>query len=1040
MSKNSLLSLGLSSVHDGFQLVRRQRIPELSLEGFEFVHLRSRLKYFHLETADTSNVLCIGFCTPNGNSKGIPHILEHTTLCGSREFPVRDPFFHMLRRSLSSFMNAMTGMDYTLYPFQTVNPTDFQNLLRVYLDSTFHPLLRELDFTQEGHRLVYADKQLSVQGVVYNEMKGALAEPGRYFFSQLMQAALPGTPYAHVSGGDPLRIPDLRYSELTDFHKQHYAPSNATIITYGDMDARAHLKVIDEVIRGLPEGPAKVSIPELTKAELAARFNADKPHRLEVTGPADPVSTVDPSESTRVILSWVLPKESLRMSSPKASENDEMEIARASVYFEILSTLLTDGPASPMYKALIASGLGSDYCPGVGFTSEPKNPLFSFGLQGVNRKTVTAEKIESAILETIQKAIEEGFDVDRVRGIVHQAVLSKRHRSGKFGLHLTIGCVESAVQGFDIFEQLSTTAYYNEVLDGFSKDRTFFSDLMKSLFVAQSPKVCLTQHADPSHHDTLKQQEAARVEKLSKELSEAQKAEIAEQNAELDAFQKQQPNVDCLPTLQKSEISPNIIPELTGTIKNVGLNSFEVIQCPTNALIYSHMLVPLSIEEFSRRELLLLPSYASLLCDLGTNTHDTESLATATELLCSGYKSNIHISTDPEVSEIILGLHVSFHALPEKYADAMDLLTQILNEAKFSETDEKVINRVQTVLLSSAMHLTESVPSAGHQFALSSALCKVCPPMEVLNTLTGLEQVAFQNDIRQKCTANGESAKEETKLLIQNIIKEFAAIHAKILRFRMQLWSVCESDAKESCEKSMRAQIDAVSENFAISQKSVKRLSLVGSNPLWEATPGGLSAALLQTQPTQSFVHNTGEVAYLGAVLPTPLPMTHPDAPVLQLALRILSHELLHPEIREKGGAYGSGATSAPGGASTGLIGMFTYRDPTPLRSADIFRKAWAFFEKEGAVAERHIHEGLLSIFGSLDAPRTPKMHGCRWYLYKQRDSVRQAYRERLLNVPREELVRKVPEILKKYIPSFVLLGDEKLIAEEKDKWIKVRY
>ena len=1027
MSKNSLVSLGLSSVHEGFQLVRRKRIPELSIEGFEFVHLRSRLKYFHLETADTNNVLCVGFSTPNANSKGIPHILEHTTLCGSQEFPVRDPFFHMLRRSLSSFMNAMTGMDYTLYPFQTVNETDFRNLLRVYLDATFHPLLRELDFTQEGHRLAYKDGELSIKGVVYNEMKGALAEPGRYFFSQLMQAALPKTPYAHVSGGDPLAIPDLKYSELTAFHREHYAPSNATIITYGDMDARNHLKAIDTVIRDLPVGPAPVTIPELTKAELDANF-AGRPARVEVNGPADPVSTVDASESTRVIVTWVLPKESARVQAPNASATDQEAIARGSVYLEVLSTLLTDGPASPMYKALIASGLGSDYCPGVGFCAEPKNALFSFGVQGVNRKAVDAAKIEKVIVETIAAAIRDGFDIERVRGIVHQAVLSKRHRGGKFGLHLTIGCVESAVQGYSIFEQLSTTAYYDEVLAGCEADKCFFSDLMKRVFIEESPKVCLTQHADPLHHESLKQQEADRVAALSKSLTAAEKETIAAQNKTLDEFQTQQPNIECLPTLNKSEISPNIVPEMTGTIKNVGLSSFEVIQCPTNKLVYSHAFIPVSAADFSHRELLLLPAYAALLCDLGTSTHDTESLATAIELLCSGFKCGVHVATDPDVTELLLGIHLSFHALPEKYAAAMDLLTKILNEAKFDNSDEKVRNRVQSVLQATAMNLTESVPSAGHQFALTAALCKVCPPLQILNTVSGLEQVAFMNDIRKRCADSGEGT---LNAFISEIITELKAIHDKILKYRMQLWSVCEEADKAMCETAMRTQIDSVS------SPNSERLSLVGANALWEAN-SGLAAAL--QPPSQSVVHSAGEVAYLAAVFPTALPMTHPDAPILQLALRILSHEHLHPEIREKGGAYGSGATTSPGGAGSGLIGMFTYRDPNPVRSKGIFADAWKFFAKDGAVEERHINEGLLSIFGTLDAPRTPKMHGCRWYLHKQKDSTRQVYRDGLLGVSKAALIEKVPEVLRKYAPSFVLLGDQKLIEAEKGEWTEAKF
>ena len=998
------------------------------------------MKYFHLESADTSNVLCIGFCTPNSNSKGIPHILEHTTLCGSHEFPVRDPFFHMLRRSLSSFMNAMTGMDYTIFPFRTVNETDFKNLLRVYLDSTFHPLLRELDFTQEGHRLVLQDEKVSIQGVVYNEMKGALAEPGRYFFSQLIKNALPGTPYEHISGGDPLSIPDLTYAELKAFHQKHYSAANATLITYGDMDARSHMQSINSIIKDVPEGQSAVTIPELDSKQLSVLFAGSSPRHVEIQGPADPVSSVDSSESTRIILTWVLPKESVRIQPINGTDEEQKSIARGAVYLEVLSTLLIDGPASPMYKALIRSGLGSDYCPGVGFSPEPKNPLFSFGVQGAKRDIVKAEEVTKIILKTIERAIDEGFPIDRVRGIVHQAVLGKRHRGGKFGLNLTLGCVSTSVQGFDIFEQLATTAYYDEILKGFDTDPKFFSNLMQSIFIDQSPKVSLTQHADPEHHEKLKKLEADRVQLVSESLTEERKSAITTQNAALEAFQKEEPKIECLPSLSRSEIPTSVIPELTGTVQNIGLNSNEVIVCPTNQVIYSNVFIPLSIADFTRRELLLLPTYTSLLCDLGTNALDNEALSTLTELLCSGFKSDVHLAANAEVTELIFGVHIRFHSLPEKYRQAMELLTKVLNEAKFDETDEKVYNRVQTVLLASAMSLTESVPSSGHQFALASALCKACPSLEILNTISGLEQVNFQNTIRSKLSANSESNTAENRKtsLVAEVIQEFAVIHKKVMQYRFQCWSVCEENDRSMCEEATRQQLEAiVKSNIAHPKAS---LSLVGHNPLSSEKTGDLYSTLAEVTPTNSLVSNSGEVAYVGAVFPTTLPMTHPDAALLQLALRVLSHELLHPEIREKGGAYGAGATASPGGTPIGLTGMFSYRDPSPLRSVQIFKDTWKFFSKAENILDRHINEGLLSIFSSLDAPRIPKIHGCRKYLYKMTDHARQRYREQLLSASRETILEKLPEILKKYSPSIVILGDEKLIESEKDAWKKVDF
>lgn len=285
------------------------------------------------------------FRTPPSDSTGVPHILEHTVLCGSRHYPVRDPFFNMLKRSLNTFMNAMTASEFTMYPFATQVPADYAHLLAVYTDAAFFPNLDRFDFMQEGHRLELAksaagEQELEFKGVVYNEMKGTLSDRGVLFGTRVQQLALPGTTYAHDSGGDPAHIPDLTWEQLRAFHRRHYHPSNALFYTYGDLPLRCHLAFLDQhVLRQFSRDESSAS----TAVERVQPFDAPRQH--SVTCAPDPLAA-DPARQHRLV----------RAQLAGSSKDHYSGLA-----LRLLSTLLMHGAGSPLYKALIASGLGTAY-------------------------------------------------------------------------------------------------------------------------------------------------------------------------------------------------------------------------------------------------------------------------------------------------------------------------------------------------------------------------------------------------------------------------------------------------------------------------------------------------------------------------------------------------------------------------------------------------------------------------------------------------------------------------------------------------------
>ena len=241
--------VGQTLLDGDWSVVRTKDVPEFHLRAVELAHAHSAAKFLHLACDDDINSFSVNFKTTPMDSTGVSHILEHTTLCGSQKYPVRDPFFKMLSRSLSTFMNAMTGPDYTLYPFSTQNEKDYYNLMSVYLDAVFKPLLKKQDFRQEGWRLEQEDlsdpnSKLIIKGVVFNEMKGVFADPQQLFGRHLLSHVLPSHTYGFCSGGLPEKIPDLSYDHLKQFHARHYSPHNARFFTYGNLPLEKHLEKI----------------------------------------------------------------------------------------------------------------------------------------------------------------------------------------------------------------------------------------------------------------------------------------------------------------------------------------------------------------------------------------------------------------------------------------------------------------------------------------------------------------------------------------------------------------------------------------------------------------------------------------------------------------------------------------------------------------------------------------------------------------------------------------------------------------------------
>ncbi|MBN8527446.1 MAG: insulinase family protein, partial [Planctomycetes bacterium] len=396
------------------QLVRSVPVPSLGVVLQERRH-PCGLTHLHLACADEHRAFCIAFRTPPADSTGLPHILEHTTLCGSRRYPVRDPFFMMLRRSLATFMNAMTYPDLTAYPFSTQVAKDWDNLLGVYLDAVFAPRLDERDFHQEGHRLApAADGAWQRQGVVFNEMQGALGSSDPQVANALSRALMPDTIYRHESGGEPTEIPRLAHADLVAFHRRCYRPANAVITTYGDLD----LAAFDHALAPYLADPGVPLPPPAAQPPLASA------NHLEVPVPIDPGQ--EPEDVTIGGVAWCW--------GDTASVDEVLEA-------DLLERLLLGHAGSPLRLALESSGIGRGLGPS-GYAGHARNGTFTAALDGF--ATADAGRIAPLVMTTLERVVADGLPQAEIDAALHQLELTRREVRGdgwSYGLELALRLV-----------------------------------------------------------------------------------------------------------------------------------------------------------------------------------------------------------------------------------------------------------------------------------------------------------------------------------------------------------------------------------------------------------------------------------------------------------------------------------------------------------------------------------------------------------------------------------------------------------------------
>ncbi len=488
-----MTELAVPPAHPAFEAIRAVPIPSLNLSVAEYRHRRTGAIHYHLAADNPENVFCVALRTMPMDSTGVAHILEHTALCGSRRYPVRDPFFMMIRRSLNSFMNAMTSSDWTAYPFASPNRKDFDNLLSVYLDAVFFARLDPLDFLQEGIRVEFENPDdpqspLVYKGVVFNEMKGAMSSVNSVLWEALNENLFPTTTYHYNSGGDPEVIPDLRYEDLVAFYKEHYHPSNAVFMTYGDIPAvELQAKIEEQALKEFTALPGQI------RGHDEKRYAAPR-----AVQQAYALDDDDTDEKTHIVMGWLL--------GHTANLRERFDM-------ELLSGVLLENSASPLRHFLETTGLGSSPSSLLGVDDSGREMSFLCGIEGSEPER--AQALEDGVLDVLRQVAAEGVPVEDVEAVLHQLELSQREIGGDgypYGLQLLMNGLGAVLHDGDPVALWNIDAVLADLRQAI-KNPHYIRNLVQRWLLDNPHRVRVTLAPDTRLSERRREQEAARLEK-----------------------------------------------------------------------------------------------------------------------------------------------------------------------------------------------------------------------------------------------------------------------------------------------------------------------------------------------------------------------------------------------------------------------------------------------------------------------------------------------------------------------------------------------
>ena len=959
------------TIHDlaEYEILDEHRVEDVQSDGFILKHKKSGARIAILSNNDDNKVFYIGFRTPPEDETGVPHIIEHTTLCGSKKFPVKDPFIELAKGSLNTFLNAMTYPDKTVYPVASCNDKDFKNLMDVYLDAVFNPNITKYEeiFKQEGwhYELTGKDDELKINGVVYNEMKGAYSSPDEVLSSQIYRSLFPDNTYSKDSGGNPEYIPKLTYEAYLDFYHKYYHPSNSYIYLYGDMDVVERLEWLDKEYLSLYDY-------KKVNSEINKQPAFDKIKNVE----AQYSITMDDSQENKTYLSY---------NRVVGDTLDEM-LYQA---FDVLDYALVSSPGAPVKQALIDAGIGDDvygsYDAGI------LQPVFSFVAKNANASQ--ADEFESIIENTLKEVVKTGINKEALLAGINSSEFKFREADfGQFpkGLLFGLNCLDSwlfdDMKPFIHLECLGTFAKLRKAVD-----TDYFEKLIQEYLLDNTHGSSVTVKPKRGLGNEREEALAKELSDYKASLSDEEIKKLIEDTEHLKKYQEE-PSSDedlrKLPMLTRADMKKNAMPfsNIEDELLDVKVVRHDI---ESNGIDYISFLFDAG--DFAQSELGYLGFFTNALGLVSTEKYSYTDLANATNIYTGGISTGT--ASHPDIKDrnnFVFKFEVKLKVLEKNLDKALELMEQMLLTSDFTDT-----KRLGELVAQIKARLQANLSSSGHLVAAMRSMSSFSRYALYQDELKG---IAFYRSICHIEKELSESPK--------SVSDKLAAIAKKLFaRNRMLISFTGNNEAYGNAKPSLEKVIAGFDKMSAIGNQAE-----VHFNTAKEAF---IDASQIQ------YVAKTGDFICEG----------YEYTGALRLLRIILSYDYLWINVRVKGGAYGCMNTFLRSGESY----FVSYRDPNLSDTLDVYDKIPEYiksFSPDERDMTKYII-GTFSALDTPMNPEAKGSRSLSAYLEGITYEQIQKERNEILNAQPEDIRRLadlVEAVLKK--DSICVIGNENMIKE----------
>ncbi len=924
----------------GFELIQQREIPELNTQAKLYRHTKTGAELLSLENADENKVFGITFRTPPPNSTGLPHIMEHSVLCGSRKYPVKEPFVELVKGSLNTFLNAFTYPDKTCYPVASQNLQDFYNIVDVYLDAVFHPRLTPEILEQEGwhYEAESPDDPLTYKGVVFNEMKGAYASPDNLVARYSEQGLFPDTAYGLDSGGDPEIMPDLTHAQFLAFHKTYYHPSNARVFFYGDDNAQERLRILDAYFSEYDRQPVD--------SALSLQTRRDTPWRIVKPYPVSEEAAEAPK--SMVMVNWLLP------------ENTNATLTLA---LGILSYALVGTPASPLYKALIDSGLGEDVI-GEGVDDSIRQLHCSVGLKGVAPDAI--DRVEALILDTLESIVANGLDADTIEAAINTVEFQLREQNtGRYprGLFVMLQAMTTWLHDGDPFAPIAFEAPLQAVKHALAAEPRYFEGLVREHLLANQHRLTVVLEPDPDLQDRQDAAEKARLARAKAALTESELAVVRERARHLKELQEKPDSPEALATipslgLEDLDREPKHVPTEAFALHDTQVLYHDLF---TNGIVYLDL--GLNLHALPQELLPYTELFLSALLEIGTESEDFVKLMQRIGRQTGGISPTTFTAMIHETGSTAAWAFLRSKALVAQVPDLLAILRDVLLTVKLDNKPRFV----QMLLERKAREEAGLVPG-GHRVAASRLRAKFSESHWVAEQIGGITYLFALRRLVDEASADWPT-----------VLQRLEQVRSLLVNRDTML---CNVTVDAGAWTVIQPQLDAFLGSLP---------SLGVTRATWTPTYN-LAPEALTLPANVNYVSKGANLFDLGY-------KRHGSAEVISHYLR---STWLWERVRVQGGAYGGFCILD---SHSGTYGYVSYRDPNLVQTLDVYDQTAGYLEALDLPQEELV-KGIIGAIGAIDAYQLPDSKGFSATvraLIGYTDEARQKYRTELLSTTAQD-------------------------------------